>query len=233
MIRSSFLGLDEGFCAIQGYAAARAINAMQGLTVFTPLNAAVCFGGVAFIEKLIYQLSRCIIPGPTTFLGPIPIGTKNIVSYGLAIYTTLKIMELAGLILNVPQFVTVIGLICAGGLVVCGIKAQIQHILKSFDERLEDHINSKIFSSAVFCFKHENKNYDIRVICNPEKKTVIFQPNGMGKISCNNYFILACNDAIPEEFITKFESLSEKPSVFSAKINSAYPFDYTAHPTFS
>ncbi len=123
MIRSSSLGIDETFCAIQGYAGACAINAIRGVKVFAPLNAAVCFGGVALIEKLIYQVSRRIIPGSTAFLGPIPIGTKNVVSHGLAIYTTLKIMELAGLILNVPQVVTIIGLTCAAALVVSGIKA--------------------------------------------------------------------------------------------------------------
>ena len=85
----------------------------------------------------------------------------------------------------------------------------------------------------MFCFKHEDKNYDIRVICNSEKKTVIFQSNSLGKISCKDSYILACNDAIPEAFLAKFKPLAEKPSVFSAKINSVYPLDYTAYPKFN
>lgn len=232
MLRSPVLGIDETLCAIQGYAGAYAINAIRGVTVFAPLNAAVCFGGVAFIEKLIYQVSRRIIPGFTASLGPIPIGTKNIVSHGLAIYTTLKIMEVAGLILNVPQEVTIIGLTCAAALVVSGIsgiKALIQYNLKSFDEHLQDHLNSKIFSNVIFCFKHENKNYNIRVICNPEKIEVVFKPNGSGNISCKDTYILACNDTIPEEFFTKFP-LAKKPRVFETTINSVYPLDYTDDP---
>ncbi len=232
IIRSSVFGIDEMFCAIQGYTGACIINAIRGTSVFAPISAAVFFGGVTLIEKLFYQLSKNIIPGLTGFWGPIPIGTKNIVSHGLAIYTTLKIMELVGLILNVPQAVTIIGLSCAAALVVSGFKALVEYKMKTFDERLQDHLNSNFFSNEVFCFRHENKDYNIRVICNPKKKTVVFQPKGFGKISCNDAYILACNDSIPKAFSERFELLFKNHSTFSARINCAYPLDYTAYPMF-
>ncbi|MDP1834415.1 MAG: hypothetical protein Q8K75_00670 [Chlamydiales bacterium] len=125
MIRSSVPGLDEAFVAIQGYAGACVVNAVRGVTVFTPFNAGVCFAGVAFIEKLVYQVSSRVIPGSTGFLGPIPIGAKNIVSYGMALYTTLSIMQLTGLISTIPAAVTIIGGTCAAAIVAGSVMALI------------------------------------------------------------------------------------------------------------
>lgn len=234
MIRSSYLGLDETLCAIQGYAGACVINAVRGINSVSPTNGAICLGGIALLEKLTYQISRRIIPGPTALLGPIPIGTKNIVSHGLAIYTTFKLMALAGLILDVPCAVTVIGVACAvscaAGLAFIGIKSLTQKMLKSFDERLQDHLNFSSFANAVFQFKEEKRVYNIRVICNPEKKEVVFRPGSQGTLCCSDPYILACNENIPNELLTRYFA-DRTFSVFSVKINDANPLDYTANPT--
>jgi hypothetical protein len=226
MIRISVLGVDETFCAMQGYASAFIINAIRGVTVFTPLHAAICFGGVAFTEKLVYEVSKRVIPGYSASLGPIPIGTKNIVSHGVAIYTTLKIMQLAGLILNIPQAITIAGLTCIGALVLGSLK----YYSKTFEERLDEHLSSKDFSNQVFTFKDGNQEYRVRIICNPNRKKVKFTPNGQGSIQCTSAFILACKDKIPETLIENCKSINGSISIFTARMNDRDPIDYTAKP---
>ncbi|KIC73568.1 hypothetical protein DB41_JG00080 [Neochlamydia sp. TUME1] len=135
--RSSYPILDEAFCAIQGFAGAHLVNAIKGAKILNPATAAICFAGIALTEKAIYKLSKRIVPGSTGFLGPIPSGAKNIVSYGLATYTTFKIMELAGLILSIPKGIVVIGAYCSAALVIGGIATIINQHSKSFDERLQ------------------------------------------------------------------------------------------------
>ena len=233
MIRSSTYVLDEAFCAIQGYAGAYAINTLQGTKVFSPLNAAVCFAGAAFTEKLIYRLSRKIIPGSTASLGPIPIGTKNVVSHGLAIYLTLKVMQVAGLILNVPRALTIIGLGCAAALAVYGIKRMIPPKSISAHDHLHNHLQSKTFANGVFYFDHENKRFYIRVICNPEKKDVDFKINDSKTIACQGaVYILACNETIPEAFFQKFQPLAQA-LVWTRKMFDMDPLDYTFDPKIS
>lgn len=226
MIRSSMPGLDETFCAIQGFAAACAINTIRGMTVYSPYNAAVCFAGVALIEKLTHEISKRTIPGSTAFLGPIPCGTQNVVSYGFAIYTTLKIMKLAGLILNIPQAVTIIGLTCASALAL----SLVRQISKSSSITLKTQLESKVFANVLYTLKHENKNYIIRVIWNPEQRRIIFFGNGIVLLNSSDSCILACNENIPKALLEGFEELAGKPTVLSAKINGINPLDYTAKP---
>ncbi len=128
MIRISYPILDEACCAIQGFAGAHLVNAIRGAQIFNPVNAAICFAGIALTEKVIYELSNRVIPGSTGFLGPIPIGTKNIVSYGVATYTTFKIMQLVGLIFVVPKAILVIGSVCSGALIIGGAEALIMRV---------------------------------------------------------------------------------------------------------
>ncbi|MBS4170657.1 hypothetical protein [Neochlamydia sp. AcF95] len=126
MIRSSYPIFDEVFCAIQGFAGAHLVNVIKGAKILNPTTAAICFAGIALTEKVVYELSKRIIPGPTVFLGPLPLGAKNIVSYSLAIYTTFKIMKLAGLILAIPKGIVVIGAVCSVALVISGTAAIIK-----------------------------------------------------------------------------------------------------------
>ena len=228
MIRSSTYVLDEAFCAIQGYAGAYAINTIQGTKVFSPLNAAVCFAGAAITEKLIDRLSRQIIPSSTTFLGPIPIDTQSAVAHGLAIYLTLKVMQIAGLILNVPRALTIIGLGCAAALVAYGIKSMMPPKSISAHDHLHNHLQSKTFANGVFYFDHENKRFYIRVICNPEKKEVAFKINDSKTIACAVY-ILACNETIPEAFYAKFPLLA-KAYPCSKRMYDIDPLNYTSDP---
>ena len=228
MIRSSYLGTDEAFCAIQGFVGATLVNASKGLVVYSPLNAAVGLAGFAFVEKLVSKVSDQVVPGFSAFFGPIPIGTKNVVSYGVATLTTFKIMQIAGLILSVPQAVTTFGLACLSLLAIGCIKKAIEYTFKPID--IEAHLKSTSFANQMIHFEHENEMYDIRLICNPERKTITFSPAGMGKISCKDTYVLASNNAIPEAFLDKYESL-KGASVFTAKINSALALDYTNSPS--
>ncbi|KIC75262.1 hypothetical protein DB42_AK00620 [Neochlamydia sp. EPS4] len=137
MIRSSYPILDEAFCAIQGFAGAHLVNAIKGAKILNPSTAAICFAGIALTEKVVYELSKRVIPGSTILLGPIPIRAKNIVSYSLATYTTFKIMKLAGLILAIPKGIVVISAVCSVALVIGGIATIIKQPSKSFDQRLQ------------------------------------------------------------------------------------------------
>nr|WP_166154464.1 hypothetical protein [Neochlamydia sp. AcF84]NGY94359.1 hypothetical protein [Neochlamydia sp. AcF84] len=137
MIRSSYPILDEAFCAIQGFAGAHLVNVIKGAKILNPVSAAICFAGIALTEKVIYELSKRVIPGSTMFLGPIPIGPKNIVSYSLATYTAFKIMKLAGLILAIPKGIVVISTACSVALVIGSIATIIKQPFKSFNERLQ------------------------------------------------------------------------------------------------
>lgn len=231
MIRSSYLGIDETFCAVQGYAGASLINAAQGAALLDPLSAAVCLGGIALIEKLVYELSKRVIPGSTGFLGPIPCGMKNVVSYGVATSVTLIIMEVAGLILHIPMIVAVAGIASASMLAGYGTKRilDVNFPTKSFDEQLQECLNAKTYLNTVLTFRDNNVDYKIRVISNPEKKSVIFRPSGLGSISCRDTFILASDETVPETILTKFPPSSY--SILSAAINGVKPLTYTSNPT--
>ncbi len=114
LIRSSVPVVDEALCAMQGALGAVAIHAMRGAAVCSPVNAAICFAGVALLEKLAFHLGvKHVVPGSSETLGPIPIGLKKIVSTGLAVSGTLQAMKIAGLIASVPQAVVILGGTCA------------------------------------------------------------------------------------------------------------------------
>jgi|GEM_PF-2949992 len=228
MIRSSYIGFDEAFCAVQGFVGACLINAYKIRVVCVPYNAAVGLAGFAFVEKLVHQVSSRVIPGFSAYLGPIPIGTKNIVSYGVATLVTFKIMQIAGLILTIPEAVTTFGLACSALLALGCFKKVIDYGFTPVD--IEAHLNSQSFANQIIQFEHENEKHDIRVICNPERKAVTFCSAGVGRISCKGAYILASNSTIPQAFFDRYESL-EGASVFSAIINSALPLDYTKSPT--
>lgn len=126
MIRGPCIGIDEAFCAVQGFVGACLVNVYNFRIVCVPYNAAVCLAGVAFTEKLVYQVSCRVIPGFTASFGPIPIGTKNIISYGVATFTTFKIMQIAGLIFTIPKAVTIIGITCTAILTLCCVNKLIE-----------------------------------------------------------------------------------------------------------
>ena len=113
IIRSDHSGLDAAYSFLQGYAGAHAINFIQKAIVINPLNGGLFLGGFALTEKLFFQATHKYVPQMNTTIGPIPIQSKSVVSYGLATYTTLKVMQLVGLILAVPTLVTVVGMSCA------------------------------------------------------------------------------------------------------------------------
>lgn len=226
MFRSSVIGFDETLCAIQGYAGAYALN------VNKPINGAICFAGIAFIEKLVYKISKDVIPGPTIVLGPFPLGPKHLVSYGLATYTTVKVMQLAGLILIVPKIITIVGLTCITALALGIIKVLAQPSLKPLDEQVRDHLNSRVFANRVFTIPHPNetshKTYEIRFICNPEEKKVTFEA-GNGKMSSSCRYIFASNDSIPEIILNKYNFIQY--STYTTEINGVQPLSYTANPS--
>lgn len=231
MIRSSYSIIDETFCAIQGLAGAHLLNIIKGTEMLNPAKAAICFAGVALIEKIINELSKRVIPGSTGFLGPIPITTKSIVSYGLATYTTFKIMELAGLMLTVPSAIVAIGAVSSTALAIAGIITIIKHYSKSFEERLQEHIASITIANEVFRFKNEDREYDIRIICNPQQRTVNFQAGGLEALTSQGKYIIACDTPIPQVIINKLNTLlGERASIFTATINNEKPLSYTLSP---
>ncbi len=129
MIRNPYIGIDEAYCAVQGFVGACLVNVYKFRYVCVPYNAAVCLAGIAFVEKLVHQVSCRVIPGFSASFGPIPFGTQNIVSYGVATFVTFKIMQIAGLIFSIPEAVTVTGLACTAILTLCCIKKSIQYTL--------------------------------------------------------------------------------------------------------
>lgn len=230
MIRSSVPVFDEALCAAQSYGVALLYNASKGFAAISPLNATIFGASVALIEKIAYQFSGRYVPGSSALLGPIPIGSKNIVSHGLAVYTTLKIMRAAGLILNIPQAVTVLGLTCAAVLGISIILAPFKTIT------LKQHIESAIFANKVFKIEHANKIFSIRIICNPEGKQVSFSPGNFGKMTCQDPYILFCDENIPyllQQRISQQLNGNKNFSIFSSKINGVNPINYSANPAIS
>lgn len=120
MNRSSYLGVDQAFFALQGYAGAYLFNAIQNTTVINPVNAAIGFAGFSYLETVIRQLTKSLLKREESFRGPIPTGKVTIVSYSLASYATFKAMELAGLIATVPTAAKVVGVLGAVGLLLLG-----------------------------------------------------------------------------------------------------------------
>lgn len=221
MIRSSTIVLDEVLCAAQGYVAAECYNYFAG-TQYDPATFALGCAAFAAIEKIIYQISARVIPGTTGFIGPIPIGSKNIVSYGLALYTTVKVMQLAGLILNVPVAISVIGAASALALAAGAVYQAVKPV------PLEEHLKSSSFANRVYSLDHEGKTYKIRIVCNPDKKVVAFSPGGAGKMSSMDDYFLFCNNSIPKGLIDKLD-LGDSVSIFTANINNTDPLDYGAY----
>lgn len=92
--------LDVAVCALQGFGGAKLLNALQKTNVASPLNAALLFGGVALTENVFSKACNNVFG--KTFSHP-HLLFKKAISYGLAAYTTLKVMCLAGLIASVPS----------------------------------------------------------------------------------------------------------------------------------
>lgn len=232
VVRSSSIAMDTVLCGIQGYAGAFVLNAVRGDAVISPLHGAVCLGGVALIERLFYEITSRYVPGSTGFLGPIPIGFKNIVSYGLAIYTMLKVMQVAGLILSVPLAVQIIGLGCAialgAGFVWNMVNSGAEEEIGSSLEELKKHLASPVFANRVFRIEDPKTKrvHEFRVICNPEEKEVCFSLRGGGTISSSDSHIVASNEDISD--FSKFQINGH--SFFGVRMNGQMPLDYTANP---
>lgn len=225
MIRSSIIILDEAMCAAQGYLAAVGLNQFAG-TQYNPQTAAIGYAGVALLDRLIYQISSRVIPGTTGFLGPIPIGSKNIVSYGLALFTTAKVMEAAGLILSVPRAVSLLGLVSGIALVAGALFQAVRQV------PLKEHLASKSFANRIYVLPDGDKELKIRIICNPEEKTITFSPGGSGKVSSSNKYILFSNNNISKACLQAL-NLGDSVSVITSKINNVLPLDYSANLTVS
>ncbi len=206
IIRSPNLFLDGIYCALQGAVGVGIFNAIRGSKVVSPLNGALCLGGIAVAEKLFYKLTQKFIPGPTAFLGPIPIGPKNIVSYGLSMCSVVQVMQITGLITSIPRLVQLTGLGCSWALFVGGAKAAIDYYYRPLDQQLQEHRDSKTFANQVFTFDHEGKKLRVRIICNPENKVVCFRLEGLGKFVSEDSYILVCNETIPEAVNERIEN---------------------------
>lgn len=220
MIRSSTIILDEALCAAQGYLAAVGLNKYAG-TQYNPQTVAIGAAGVAFLDKLIYQISSKVIPGPYATIGPIPVGPKNFVSFGLALYTTAKVMQVAGLILAVPKAISSLGLACGIALAAGALYTSLQK------PSLEEHIASTSFANRVYDFKDGDQEHKVRIVCNPEGKKITWSPGGMGKMSSSDHYILFANTSIPDSVKDQLK-LEGSVGVFTGKINGAFALDYSA-----
>ncbi|MBA2369464.1 MAG: hypothetical protein H0V82_10640 [Candidatus Protochlamydia sp.] len=116
MIRTKYLGVDEAFCALQGYGCASLVNFFTSPSI-NPMHAAIGCAGFSYLEKVIRQFTQRFFMSQATFNGPLPTNKVTILSYGFATYTTFKAMELTGLILQVPTAVKIIGLACTAALI--------------------------------------------------------------------------------------------------------------------
>ncbi|MFA5250886.1 MAG: hypothetical protein WC371_05715 [Parachlamydiales bacterium] len=115
-----------GAGALLGGSGAYLINHFQKATIVHPLNGALCLAGIASLEKVTSFFTKNIVQ--TMFFVMLKIRNPKVVqgickgiSYGLATHATLKIMQLAGLILAVPQAVSLIGGLCLGISIASGI----------------------------------------------------------------------------------------------------------------
>ena len=233
LIRSSQIFLDAALCSAQGYLGALLVNGTKTYKCASSFNVALALGSIAIIEKLVYLASKRFIPGPTILLGPIPLGTKNIVSYGLATYLTLRTMQLARLISRVPSVITALGLASTIALAVGGLKAVLQSTPKTLEERLKEHTLSTKYANKVFSIKGETKTYQVRIICNPEQKEVTFRPGGMGTVSSTDPYLIGANENLPEELSQMIKAFFDGKActTLSMVINSTSPLDYMASPS--
>ena len=233
LIRSSQIFLDAALCSSQGYLGALLVNGPKTYKNTSSFNAALALGSIAMIEKMVYVASKRFVPGPTILIGPVPLGTKNLVSYGLATYLTLKTMQLAGLISHLPFGITALGLASAAALAVGGIKAVLQSTPKTLEERLKEHTLSTKYANKVFSIKGETKTYQVRIICNPQQKKVTFRPGGMGTVSSSDPYLIGANENLPEELSQMIEAFfgGKACSTLTMVINSTSPLDYMASPS--
>src|SRR5262249_41950449 len=148
---------------------------------------------------------------------------------GLATATTLKVMQLFGLISMVPVVITAIGLICGLALTVCMIKAAITRNSKPFEQRLKEHIESKTYANEVFEFEEAGKTYPVRIISNPENN-LRFSPDGRGNIESADRYIVAYDEEPPEKILNRLKDLPGGTSTLSGPINGVKALDYTANP---
>jgi len=227
LVRSSNPILDGVFCGAQGAIVA-------GMIGLSPLNGAYCLSGISLTERIFSRVSQNFVPGSASWLGPIPVGLKNIVSYSLATLTTMKVMQVAGLIFSVPFGVQIMGVVSALILVGSCLRTVIENSQKPLEQQLQEHIKSGVYANRVFSFQDGEDTHQVRIIVNPEEKELRFSPGGMGTISCKDRFCIAYNPPLPKGVLDQIGNLlKDSFSSFGMSINSTSPLSYTANPTLA
>lgn len=222
MIKSAGWVLSSG---LVGYAGIELLNRVQGKKNAEPFVGMLYLGGCVLAEKLFYRMTREYISANPREL----ISQKKMISFGLAIFTTEKVMQAAGWVLP-NRGVTLWGV--ASGAILAGyfIKAQIDEYKKPLRQRLEDLNNSTVFSNKIYTFDLSGQNYDIRIIRNPAQKEVSFQPSGIGNVSSCDPVIVACNVPIPEPIKDLLITVFGCYALFTIEMNNTLPLVYTASP---
>ena len=196
LVRSSNLIINTALLGIQGY-----------LAGYYPLNSARFWVSFSLIENLLYKhLTSHFIPEPPITLGPISLGAKDLVSYGLAMSATYRIMKLAGYILNIPRSANIIGLLSGVALAAGVTHTVIKDYSKSLDEQLQEHIQSSTFQNRIFSLQDNGKTYRMRIISNPEAKELIFRANE-GDIPCRDRHIIVTSQDFSSSIYDKLTSL--------------------------
>ena len=226
-VRSSNVILDGVLCGAQGAIVA-------GMIGLNPLNGASCLSGVDLIERVFARATQKFVPGSVSWLGPIPVGLKNIVSYSLATLTTMKVMQLAGLISSIPFGVQIMGAISALVLVGSYLRVVVANFQKPLKQQLQEHVDSPVYANKVFSFTDEGKTYKVRIIVNPEKKTLRFHREGMTSLDCTACFMIACHQPLSQVISQQISYLLGGASYWRCampkKDGSPDPFSYTASP---
>lgn len=122
--------------ALIGYTGGLLYNIAKGASVVNPLITGLALAGIALANKYFNNTVDRYIMGPNIYLGPIPIGLKNIVKFGLATNLTLSIMHIAGLIITVPPVISAFGTGCVAVYCVGLIGTTIKNSLAENNENL-------------------------------------------------------------------------------------------------
>ncbi len=212
-------------CATLGYAGAAIINLASAARVIAPINGALCLGGIALSEKLIYSIIRRV---NSPFMGRANSFSKAIeknASYSLAAYSTLRIMQAAGLICSVPLIVKIAAI--AAPILLIGtiikqaykINPELETVEVSepvisqgenpvkFSEQIKLHLQSTEFANKVFGVKFKGKNRMVRFICNPQGTTISIPAKAGRTKEISQQYCLVTDNWLPKNLAVKIRSI--------------------------